>query len=206
MGLALAGLGEALSRVGRAGEALVALERARVIRERVYGADSSQVVNVLLGLAEIWSRRGDHARAMTASDRALRIQEAQGISDSTVEAYIVVARIASAAGDNPAALSAARRGLAAAVPIFGESHPKVGAMQAELAVALMGSAIDGALAAALEAERLGREHLLRTLSSLPERQAITYVAARPRGLEVALSAMEGAVPASIHDAVFERAR
>ena len=206
VGLALAGLGEALSRVGRAGEALVALERARVIRERVYGADSSQVADVLLGLAEIWSRRGDHARAMTAADRALRIQEAQGISDSTVEAYIVVARIASAAGDNPAALSAARRGLAAAVPIFGESHPKVGAIQAELAVALMGSGDrTGALAAALDAERIGREHLLRTLSSLPERQAITYVAARPRGLEVALSAMEGAVPASIHDAVI-RAR
>ncbi len=202
VGLALAGLGEALFRVGRAGEALVALERARVIRERVYGADSSQVADVLLGLAEIWSRRGDHARAMAAAGRALRIQEAQGISDSTVEAYLVVARIGSAAGDNAAALSAARRGLAAAVPIFGESHPKVGAMQAELAVALMGSGDrSGALAAALDAERIGREHLLRTISSLPERQAITYVAARPRGLEVALSAMAGAVPAPIHDAV-----
>ena len=100
-------------------------------------------------------------------------------------------------GDNPAALSTPRRGLAAAVPIFGMSHPKVGAMQAELAVALVGSGDRaGALSAALEAERIGREHLLRTLSSLPERQAITYVAARPRGLDVALSAMEGACAGS----------
>ena len=206
VGLALTGLGMALSGAGRAGEALVALQRARVIRERVYGADSSQVADVLLDQAEIWSRRGEHARAMTAGARALRIQEAQGITDITVDAYLVMARIASAAGDNATALSAARRGIAAAVPIFGVSHPKVGAIQAELALALARSGDrDGALAAALDAERIGREHLLRTLSSLPERQAITYVAARPRGLDVALSTMEDAAPAPIHDAVI-RAR
>ena len=201
VGLALAGLGDALSRARRDGEAIVALERARVIREAVYGLDSSPVADVLLSLAEIWSRRRDHPRAMATAERALRIL-AQDSPDATVEAYLVVARIASAAGNTAAALSAARRGLAAAVPLFGQSHPKVGSLQSELAVALMGSGDRaGALEVALEAERIGREHLLQTLSSLPERQAIAYAAARPRGLDVALSAVAEARAAPIHDAV-----
>ena len=202
VGLALGTLGEALSRVGRDAEALVALERARVIRAREYGKDSAQVADVLLGLAEIRSRRREHAQAMADASRAMRIREAEGISDTTVDAYLMVARIASAAGDIPAALSAARHGMTDGLPIFGASHPKMGAMQAELAAALIGLGDGtGALAAALEGERIGREHLLRTLSSLPERQALTYVAARPRGLELALSAMQGSDPDPIQDAV-----
>jgi CHAT domain-containing protein/tetratricopeptide (TPR) repeat protein len=202
VGLALGALGEALSKAGRTDEALVVLERARAIGERIYGKDSAQIADVLLVLAEIRSRRREHAPAMEDASRVMRIREAQGISDTTVDTYLMVARIASAAGDVPAALSAARRGMAEGLPIFGASHPMMGAMQAELAAALIGSGDRaGALAAALEGERIGREHLLRTLSSLPERQALTYVAARPRGLELALSAMTGSDPAPIQDAV-----
>ena len=46
---------------------------------------------------------------------------------------------------------------------------------------------DEALAAAMEAEGIGRAHLRLTLESLSERQGLAYAAARPKGLDIALS-------------------
>ena len=59
-------------------------------------------------------------------------------------------------------------------------------LQLGLAVAALGDA-DAALRLAAAAESAGREHLQVMLRSLPERQALNYAAARPRGLNLLLS-------------------
>ena len=48
-----------------------------------------------------------------------------------------------------------------------------------LVMAILGE-IDTALNTALEAEKISREHLRLTSSTLPEKQALRYAAARPR--------------------------
>ena len=71
--------------------------------------------------------------------------------------------------------------------IFRPEHPLVTEARASFA------AIDLALGdrdehdGALAVERIGREHLLFTVRYLPERQALTYSAMRPQGLNLALT-------------------
>src|SRR4029078_967135 len=79
--------------------------------------------------------------------------------------------------------------------IFGRAHPLAAETRATLAaVELARGQRDAALAAALEAEQSGRDHLRFTVRDLPERQAMAYAAKRPRGLDLALSVTAAALP------------
>jgi CHAT domain-containing protein len=189
-GLALGGMGEALSKMRRDREALVYLTRALAIREMQEGASAATVGDTLLLMAESWSRLGDHAHATGAATRALDIRERGDSPGELAEALLVGARIEAASGDSAAAQARAERALAVARPILGDAHPTIGAIQAVRAAALIGVGQPAeARLAALDAERIGREHLQRTMAYLPERQALTYAATRPQGIDLALSAL-----------------
>jgi CHAT domain-containing protein len=71
---------------------------------------------------------------------------------------------------------------------FGTSNPEYADAQAGFALALakLGDR-ESALRNAVTAEATGRDHLRMMLRSLPERQALNYVAVRPRGLDLILS-------------------
>jgi hypothetical protein len=67
---------------------------------------------------------------------------------------------------------------------------------------------DAALQTALEAEAIGRDHLRLMLRSLPERLALNYAAARPRGLNLIFSvsvANPEAVPTALDGLIRSRA-
>jgi hypothetical protein len=79
--------------------------------------------------------------------------------------------------------------------IFGRAHPLAAETRATLAaVELARGQRDAALASALDAEQIGRDHLRFTVRYLPERQAMAYAAKRPRGLDLALSVTAAAAP------------
>ena len=95
------------------------------------------------------------------------------------------------------------RALAIRLEANGSTHPRTAETRAALAAVLMAQGrITEALAAAMEAEGIGRRHLRLTLESLSERQGLAYAAARPKGLDLALSiASEPAALPPIADAV-----
>ncbi len=72
--------------------------------------------------------------------------------------------------------------------ILGQSHPLTAEGRADVASADFAlGAIRDSLSSALDAERVGRDHLRFTIRYLPERQALAYAARRPRGLDLAMS-------------------
>jgi hypothetical protein len=72
--------------------------------------------------------------------------------------------------------------------MLGQSHPEIAqARAAKASLLAMSGQRDEALIEAMRAEETGREHLRLMLRSLPVRQALEYAAARPRGLDLALS-------------------
>jgi CHAT domain-containing protein len=72
--------------------------------------------------------------------------------------------------------------------VYGSLHPVVPQTEVELATVrwMLGEESE-ALAGAIDAELDGHRHLLATLRTLPERQALVYAAQRPQGIDLALS-------------------
>jgi hypothetical protein len=85
--------------------------------------------------------------------------------------------------------------------VFGTAHPLYAEAQSGLGRALAGlGEREAALETAASAETAGRDHLRLMLRSLPERQALNYAAARPRGLNLVLS-LAGVMPAAVPSAL-----
>ena len=97
------------------------------------------------------------------------------------------------------------RALAERERVFGAEHPLTAEARSEVAAADFGlGSVDAAVRGALEAEATGRNHLRFTIRYLPERQALAYADKRPRGLDLALSAVVNRLDterASVLDAV-----
>ena len=93
--------------------------------------------------------------------------------------------------------------------VFGTSHPAYAEAESGLALALANlQQTSAALEVAADAEAIGRDHLRLMLRSLPERQALNYAAARPRGLNLILSlssSMPEAIPAAVNGLIRSRA-
>ena len=95
---------------------------------------------------------------------------------------MLVGRIALADGLTDDAFRAYERALAIRLLTNGSTHPRTAETRAALADVLMAQGrTTEALAAAMEAEGIGRRHLRLTLESLSERQGLAYAAARPKG-------------------------
>jgi CHAT domain-containing protein/tetratricopeptide (TPR) repeat protein len=196
---------------GLPARALPLLQRALAIRERALGPQHRDVARTLVDMATTLMQVGRPARAQELATRALRISERLDAPDAPEYATILAlyARLQSNRGNSAAARDYYERALAIRAKVFGPSHPLYAEAQSGLAFALAGVGDRGAaLRMASLVEATGRDHLRLMLRSLPERQALNYAAARPRGLDLLLSLSDSlpeAVPLALDGVIRSRA-
>jgi CHAT domain-containing protein/tetratricopeptide (TPR) repeat protein len=166
-------------------------ERALTIKERTLGPNHTSVALTLTSLANAHTSMGELARARPLYDRALAIREkALGPAHPDVaDTLDRLGELLVEAGDHAAARPVFERALGIYEHVHGPDHPWAGNIRQHLAelLATLGDAA-GALRMALEAERIGRDHLRLIGRTLPEREALSYATTmRPAGLDVALT-------------------
>lgn len=173
-------------------------ERALDIHRRQLGPIHPQVAWMLTNLARTVGDEGDTAQAIRYVDQAIAIFQKSGSSDDPDHfARVLELRgtLQMRAGNMAQARVSVTQALAERERIFGRAHPLAAETRATLAtIELVQGRRETALASALEAEQIGRDHLRFTVRYLPERQAMAYAAKRPRGLDLALSVTAAAVP------------
>jgi CHAT domain-containing protein/tetratricopeptide (TPR) repeat protein len=165
-------------------------ERALAIKEAALGPVHPSVAVTLTSLATVlgrlkrWEAAGVHyERALAIRERALGPQHPDLAETLDRFGESLIDR-----GDDHAARRVFERVLAILEPVYGPDHPHVGAARGHLAELLARTGETGpALEMALETERIGRDHLAATGVVLPEHEALMYAAARPVGLDVALT-------------------
>ena len=186
------------------------LEHALTIKEGALGPGHTSVALTLTTLANLLTKLGQPDRARPLYERALAIREkALGpehpdVADTMDRLGELLVEI----GDPGAAKPIYEKVLAIQEQVYGPDHPHAGVARQHLAevLAALGD-VPGALRMALEAERVGREHLRLIGRTVPEREALMYAAMRPAGLDVALTLLarsEGrpsASTAAVWDAV-----
>jgi CHAT domain-containing protein/tetratricopeptide (TPR) repeat protein len=184
---------------GRTIEASELLERALRLRIRALGAETPDVASTLVQLARTMAARANGAGALDSVDRAIAIYERGNrpqSPDSVADALSLRGTLLLERGDNERGRDAFAMALSERERVFGAEHPLTAKVLAELASAdfALGS-VGSAVREALEAERIGRNHLRFTIRYLPELQALAYADKRPRGLDLALSAVaDGRIP------------
>ena len=146
---------------------------------------------------------GPPTRAQRLADRALAIWNGLDAPDAPDHASVLAlyAELNANRGAYAVAKDYYERALQIRAKVYGSASPLHAEIQSQLglAVAALGDA-DAALRLAAAAESAGREHLEVMLRSLPERQALNYAAARPRGLNLLLSlsrSLAEAVPSAL---------
>lgn len=196
--MALSDLASVYLERGLQKQALPLLERALAIREKALGPEHRDVARTLADLAATLVQMGQLARAQQLTTRALRIWERLDAPEAPAYATILAlyAKLQLDRGDSAAARDYYEQALAIRAKVFGRSHPLYAEAQAGLALALAATGDRAAaLTTASSAETTGREHLSLMLRSLPEREALNYAVARPRGLDLVLS-LAGSTPES----------
>jgi CHAT domain-containing protein/tetratricopeptide (TPR) repeat protein len=185
-------------------------ERALAIRRQSAAQDGPDVAWTLTNLAQLNFRARQPSAALKYVDDAIAIYGRAGAADDPdhlARALALRVRVLTSSGDLTSARVTAQQALATRVAIFGSSHPLVAESRADLAAVDFGMGErGGSLAGALDAERIGRDHLRFTVRYLPERQAMTYAAKRPKGLDLALSVVAGggvADASSVFEAVIQ---
>jgi tetratricopeptide (TPR) repeat protein len=183
-------LAESLSTQGLDAQARAWYERALAIRERILGKTHPDVARTLTRLSTSMARLGLTRQAYELSTRALSIWEqlSAGDTPSVAATLMVHGTVLADRGDYAEARASQERALSILRRIVGPSHPDVAEADVRLAATLapMDQRIE-ALRNALEAEKIGRDHLRLMLRYLPERQGLEYAAKRPKGLDFALS-------------------
>ena len=173
-------------------------ERALAIREKNLGPEHRDVARTLVDLASALAAARQPTRAQALATRALGVWERLDAPDAPEFATVLAlyAGLQARRGDAVAARNYYERALAIRAKVFGSSNPASAEAQAGLASALatLGDHAT-ALSTAATAEATGRDHLRLMLRSLPERQALLYAAARPRGLPLILSLTASAADA-----------
>lgn len=167
--------------------------RALSIRRRTLGGDHPDVAWTLMNLARTNAAAGNPSAALSQINRAIGIYERGGASqtpDYFARALLFRGEIEMRRSGYDAARESFRRAFDVRERTFGTHHPLTAEARAGMAAAelALGSGAD-ALTLALQAEEDGRNHLRETIRYLPERQAVGYAAIRPRGLDLAVSAV-----------------
>lgn len=201
-------LAEVLALQGASTRSRALYERALGIRQRAFGSEHPDVAWTLVNLARTSLQSGDLNRASDYLTKAIGIYRRLGVADNTNNFAIalpLMAEVESRRGDYERARSTLDETLATRTRLFGDSHPLVAETRAQIAALELRVGLDeDALANALDAERIGREHLTTTIRYLPERQALAYATSRPKGLDLALSiavASEASNPVATLDSV-----
>lgn len=188
--VALSELATVYQRQNRPSAARPLLERALAIRERQLGRNHPQTAQTLVDLAAALMQLDEHARAQTLAERALAIWRQRDVPNAPDYAKVLAldASIQHQAGRDKEAEQLYRQALAILERAFGNASPEYADVEAGLSrtLASLGNH-SAALRSSLHAETVGRDHLRLLLRALPERQAVEYAAARPRGLDVLLS-------------------
>jgi CHAT domain-containing protein/tetratricopeptide (TPR) repeat protein len=195
-GVALLELANVLRQEGDAAGAVTALERALAIHEAANGAGHPVVASDLHRLAEVRADLGQLEDARPLAVRALAIREALLGEDhpATADTRLLLARLTP---DDAEALVLLRRAVEATG--LASFHPLTTRAWHDLARRQLRSGDRaGAVASALRAEDGARQWLRLALRSLDERGALAAAAGAPRGLPVALAALEpGSDPGTV---------
>ena len=167
-----------------------AYERALAIWEKSLGPEHPKVALALDNLADVLQHFGEVDRARGMMQRAISIWEKSLGPESAALAlgYRTLGNLERHEGRLDAARDDLGRALAIREKALGADHPLVARSMTELAETMeaMGET-DSAFALALRGEAIGRASLRQTVRTLPERQALDYLAARASGLGLALS-------------------
>jgi CHAT domain-containing protein/tetratricopeptide (TPR) repeat protein len=185
---------------GQAAQAVALLERALTIRRHALGDSHRDVALTLADLANVLVQIGRPVRAQALASEALDILSRSDTTDAPdyAEVLALYAEIQAARGNYAAARDYYERALEIRSRIFGPAHPAYAEVESGLSLTLANLRDNAAaLRSAISAEAAGRDHLGLMLRSLPERQALSYAAARPRGLNVILS-LTGALPDALY--------
>ena len=184
-------LAEVMTLQGRQREAEVLLERALSIRRKALGPMHPDVAGSLITLARAKAALGQVPLAMGQVREAVAIYGRGGRPqepDYLAAALVLLGDLAARQGAQAEARGHLSKARELRSGIFGVEHPLTAEATAQLAAADFAAGVTGpATASALDAERVGRDHLRFTIRYLPERQALAYAAKRPRGLDLALS-------------------
>ena len=177
---------------GRTTEARHLLLQALAMRTRALGPESPDVASTLVTLARTESAR-EPVTAARRVDQAIAIYQRGNRPqnpDSVAAAYSLRGMLLLKRGDYDQARDAFAAALGERDRVFGANHPLTAEARASLAASELGlGSGEAAVHDALEAEQIGRDHLRFTIRYLPERQALAYADKRPRGLDLALSAV-----------------
>ncbi len=184
-------MAEILLRQGRFAEARELLERVVELRR----SDTSDYAHparawTLTTLADVLLAEGVLDRAEELAEESCRVWREAGAPDHPghASALLVMGRARAARGRFADAKPVLQKALSIQRDVLGSGHPAVAATLAELAVVMLAQGqAEQALDFALEAERIGRDHLKLVLRRVPERLGLSYATVRPRGLDVILS-------------------
>ena len=192
-GLARANRGEVLAALGRTDEARVDYIEGIALFEAGVGTDNPEVAALRDAYGVMLADLGEDAAAQEQLQLALAIRTtALGEHHpDTALSRRNVANLMVRMGQTDAA-SVILAGVCADIEAArGPWDPRLAEALADLAAARWRAGQrDSVLEPALRAEAIGREHLRLVARGLPERQALAYAAARPAGLDLAVTAAE----------------
>lgn len=188
--MALGNLAEVRVRQGAYAVAEPLYERALRIREAAVGPDHPSLVYTLTGLANLRRQLGQLAAARILYERAAATAERRLGPDHPMLALALdgLGDVLLEEGDAGAAEQRVARAIDIRRQLLGDDHPLVAESRALLALILARTGRpDAAIEAALEAERVAREHMQLTAQALSERHAMTYAERRVSGSAIAMS-------------------
>ena len=206
LGNALDDLAWAQFRLGQADSALVNEREALRLMGEALGPANSLLLSVLTNLAAMEAAAGhldvaDSLYGISVERKAARFGPA---SMDLANALMGQGAVREARGDPAGARECFERSRLITVAKRPAGHPLVGVALGMLArVDFVTGRRDSALANALRAEWIGREHFRTMAGALSEREALRYSATRGRGLDLALSLAtdaRGVSPAARRDA------
>lgn len=190
VGESLYALGTLLEKMGEFGDARPLLERALAVQEATLGSEHDALALTLISYGKVLSKLGEWSAAETHYQRALAMQEKLYGPDYPFIPWSLggLAGIRRQAGDLAGARALWDRVRTIQDKILPSEHPENAVTMIHLAEieAELGD-VESALALALEAERIGREHLRLTIRTFSESAALQYAATRPSGLDLALA-------------------
>jgi CHAT domain-containing protein len=193
-------VGQALDNLASTYEARNQFTRANVLRQRALsirqkslGATHPNTARTLVNLARGVSAAGRPGEATKYLSEAVAIYRSGTSSaqpDGFASALSLQGAMAMQQGDFVSARTAYAEAAVVSEKMFAAGHPSVAQARAALATTdLALGSHSMAAAAALETERAARDVLVSTIKYLPERQALSYIQNRPRGVDLALSVL-----------------
>ena len=191
VGIALANRAEALVALGRDDEARADFARGIPLAEAGLGPQSLDIATMRDTYGAFLAAQGDFAAARDELEAAQAIRVAV-LGEGHGEVALSRQNLANLLADEgrlAEALPLLERACLDLEQAYGPQNPRVAIALADLATLRWRAGhLDQALAPALRAEEIGREHLQLVARGLPERQALAYAATRPAGLDLAVSA------------------